>query len=395
MKIFTICALCLAILPIFGFSAAGCSARPQQEEYITIGALLPLTGGGSDEGLRALNGLQLAKEEINARGGILGKMLDIIVLNDRGDEEYIVQQYNELKERGVAAIIGSSYSGPTMALAEASEKDGIPIISPTASNPLVTVGRRNIFRSIFIDDYQAEVMAYFAYLSLGAETAVVFINRDFNTYIQAAGVFTESFSSLGGHVIAREFFSSEEEFPSLLSKYAENPPAVIFCPEDFIPAAILVNSAHELGLSDTYLLGSDAWDGLLTYVYNPEAMERVFYSAPFSFDDETPQVVQFVRDYFSSFSQMPLTGSATAYTCVYILAEAIAIAGSTNRDDIVSAMKTMELETLLGKIRFDENNNPQINVYAIQIRDGQYSTFEKMSLQSLREQRTLREQSRR
>jgi len=381
------------LLIICSLALAGCSPKPQQEEYITIGALLPLTGDGSDEGLRALNGLQLAKEEINAMGGILGKKLDIIVLNDRGDEEYIVQQYNELIQRGVAAIIGSSYSGPTIALANASERDSIPIISPTASNPIVTLGRRNVFRAIFIDDYQAEVMAYFAYQSLGARTAVVFINQDFDTYIQASGVFAESFAALGGYIIAQEFFSSEDEFPELLRKYAANPPQVIFCPEDFIPAAILVNMAHEIGFNNTYLLGSDAWDGLLTYVYNPQAMERAYYSAPFSFDDETPQVVQFVRDYFNSFSQMPLTGSAAAYTCVYILAEAITIAGSTNWDDIVSAMKTMELDTLLGNISFDENNNPHINVYVIQIKDSQYATYEKLSLRDLHEQSALHMQS--
>ena len=141
---------------------AGCSPRPQRQEYILIGALLPLTGDSSDDGLRALNGIHLAKEEINAKGGILGKMLDIIVLNDRGDGEFIVEQYNRLIEKGVAAIIGSSYSGPTITLAAVAERDGIPVISPTASNPAVTLGRSNVFRAIFIDDYQAELMGYFA-----------------------------------------------------------------------------------------------------------------------------------------------------------------------------------------------------------------------------------------
>ena len=228
MKMTTICALCLVVLAIIGFSAVGfstvsCSARPKQEEYITIGALLPLTGGSADEGLRALNGLQLAKEEINANGGILGKKLDIIVLNDRGDEAYIKQQYNELIQRGVAAIIGSSYSGPTIALAEASANDGIPVISPTASNPIVTLGHPNVFRSIFIDDYQAEVMAHFAYQSLGAQTAVMFINRNFDTYIQAAGVFAESFTALGGRIIAQKLFSIEEPFdPVTFAANVEN-----------------------------------------------------------------------------------------------------------------------------------------------------------------------------
>ena len=356
-----------------------CSANKQEQEYILIGALLPLTGSSSDEGLRTLNGMHLALKEINESRSVLGKKIDVIVLNDRGDTEYIVEQYHRLIEKGVAAIIGSSYSGPTLALARASEGDRIPIISPTASNPAVTLGRTNVFRSIFIDNYQAELMAQFAYNSLSARTALVLSNHNYDTYIQAAGVFNESFTALGGHTIAIESFSSEDDFDLILNKYTANPPQVIFCPEDFIPASILINTAYELGFTDTFLLGTDAWDGILTYVYNPEAMTNAFYSAPFSFDDPDERIVNFVRGYFNSFAQMPLAGSATAYTCLYILAEAIEKAGSTNWDDIIQAMKTHEFDTILGNLRFDENNNPYINVYVIQIKDGQYSSYEKIS----------------
>ena len=95
--------LCFLILVI---STNSCS-KAIQDNYITIGALLPLTGKSSDEGLRALNGLKLAKSEINKNGSILGKNLDIVVLNDRGNEKHIVQQYHALKGKGVSASIGA------------------------------------------------------------------------------------------------------------------------------------------------------------------------------------------------------------------------------------------------------------------------------------------------
>ena len=372
--------ICLSLLAVLTLAVNGCTSKPGQQEYITIGALLPLTGESSDEGLRALNGLQLAKTEINEAGGVLGKKLDVIVLNDRGDEEYIVQQYNVLKEKGVAAIIGSSYSRVTTALAKAAEKDGMPVISPTASNPEVTRGRKNVFRAIFIDDYQAEVMAYFAHKSLNAKTAVVLSRQDSGTYTRTAEVFTESFRNRGGLLLAVEPYLSENDFEAVLDKYAANPPDVIFCPEDYIQAAHLVNTAYKAGFSGTYLLGSDAWDGLLTYVFQPEAMKNVYYSAPFSFDDQDEEVTRFVRNFFRSFSQMPLSGSATAYTCVYILAEAIKKAGNTKADDIISAVRANELDLITGHIKFDENNNPRTSVYIIKIEGGEYSTYEKLSL---------------
>jgi branched-chain amino acid transport system substrate-binding protein len=372
----TICFLFLTIIAALN----SCDLKPEKQEYITIGALLPLTGEDSDEGLRALNGLQIAREEINQNGGVLGKKVDIIVLNDRGDEEYVVQQYNALIKKGVIAIIGSSYSGVTLALAKEAEKDGFPIISPTASNPEVTKGRRNVFRAIFIDDYQAEVMAHFARGSLNAQTAVVMNNRNSSSFQRASGVFTKSFRDRGGRIMAVEPYSDGDDFADILGKYTAAPPDVIFCPENFLPAAKLVNSAYEIGLNNTYILGSDAWDGLLAYVYNQDAMINIFYSAPFSFDDKDANVSGFVRKYFESFSQIPLSGSAAAYTTVYILSEAIKKAAGTGKDAIVSAMKEIELDTITGRIKFDQDNNPRTNVYVIQIKGGEYTTYKKMSL---------------
>ncbi|WP_461245879.1 ABC transporter substrate-binding protein [Treponema sp. R6D11] len=372
--------ICFLFLSVTIIALNSCAAKSAKQKYITIGALLPLTGEDSDEGFRALNGLYLAKKEINENGGIMGKKLDVIVLNDRGDEEYIVQQYNKLKEKDVAAIIGSSYSSVTIALANAAEKDGIPVISPTASNPDVTKGRKNVFRAIFIDDYQAEAMAYFARNSLNAKTAVVFINNTNNSFRRVVEIFTKSFIKRDGHIMAEEPYSTWNDFAGILRKYADNPPDVIFCPEDYVPAAKLANTAYEVGLINTPILGSDAWDGLLAYIHNPDTMKNIYYSAPFSFDDQDANVVQFVRKYFDCFSQMPLSGSATAYTCVYILSEAIKKAGGVDKDAVISAIKKNEIDSITGHIRFDENNNPHTNVYIIHLEGGEYSTYEKLSL---------------
>jgi len=370
-----------ALIILTVFFAAGCTRSGEnQQEYITIGVLLPLTGADSDEGLRALNGLQLAKEEINAAGGVLGKKLDFVVLNDRGDEEYIVKQYKILSEKGIAAIIGSSYSNVTLALAIASEKDGIPVISPTASNIEVTRGRRNVFRAIFTDDYQAEAMAHFAAETLNAKTAVVLSQKDSGNYSQIADFFAKSFAKAGGSVLAVESYSSENDFSGILRKYSGNHPDVIFYPGDYTPAAKLINMSYEAGFKNTYLLGSDSWDGLLSYVFQPDALKNVFYTAPFSFDDHDEDVTRFVTNYFESYSQMPLSGSATSYSCVYILAEAIKKAGTTNKDDIIASLKEIDMDVITGRIKFDENNTPRSNVYIIKIEGGEYSSFLKLNL---------------
>jgi branched-chain amino acid transport system substrate-binding protein len=129
-----------------------------------------------------------------------------------------------------------------------------------------------------------------------------------------------------------------------------------------------------------YVLGNDAWDGLLSYIHNPEAMKNTFYSAPFSFDDQDADVTRFVRDYFTAYSLMPLSAAAAAYVCVYIIAEAIERAGSTDPALLIPEIKATEADTVLGRIYFDENNNPRPNVYIMQIKDGVYSAFESISM---------------
>jgi branched-chain amino acid transport system substrate-binding protein len=148
-----------------------------------------------------------------------------------------------------------------------------------------------------------------------------------------------------------------------------------------MPAAgFIINSAYNLGYRETAFLGTDSWDGILSYIQYPEARQSVYYSSSFSSDDNDPAVNEFIKDYFMNFSQMPLTSAATAHTVVHILAEAIENAGNTNSADIVAAMRAGEFDTVTGMITFDENNNPRTYVYVIEIKHGIYSMREKLSI---------------
>ncbi|MCL2699753.1 MAG: ABC transporter substrate-binding protein, partial [Defluviitaleaceae bacterium] len=233
-------------------------------------------------------------------------------------------------------------------------------------------------RTIFIDDYQASAMAYFARNSLDAQTALVVVSDIDGSFNHIAEVFATEFQALGGQT---EMFPIAGSFARIFERYRDDPPDIVYFPANFDAAAEMINAAHAADLSDMHILGSDAWDGLLTYIVEPGAMRNVYYTSAFSFDDPDPAITQFVRRFLSYFSQMPLTASATAYTCVFILAEAIEKAGGTNADDIVSAMRTLEFDTIIGRIRFDENNNPRTSVYVIQIKDGVYSMYKKISAQ--------------
>jgi len=379
-------ALSLHILILLLALCASCDSaserrRANKQEYITIGALFPLTGEHADEGIRALNGLKLARQEINAAGGVLGKKLDIIALDDGGDEKRVVEQYRVLLERGVSAIIGSSFSYVTLPLAKASEADGIPVITPTASNPEITEGRKNVFRMIFLDDDQAKVAASFARGNLGAKTALIM--RGDSRYESMHDVFAAAFRAGGGRIMGEERFKEPADFDSILSKYRNRQPDVIFCAADYIIAAELAEAVHNTGLNNSKLMGTDAWDGILSFAHRLEPMERVYYTAPFSFDESDPKVARFSQRYFDNFSYTPISTSALSYSAVQVLAAAIEKTGGTDAQALINTMRSDVFDVVIGQMRYDENNNPHnlsTYVYIMQIKSGYYSSAKKVSI---------------
>jgi branched-chain amino acid transport system substrate-binding protein len=325
--------------------------------------------------------LQLAKKEINENGGVLGKPLDVIVLNDRGDTGYVVEQYRALREKGAIAIVGSVFSDVTLALAKAAEKDGIPIISPTASNPEVTKGRKNVFRVMFLDNQQAEALAAFSRNKLGARTALV-ISGD-KRYEVLSDIFENTFRAKGGQIIARERYSCPSDFDSILKKYKKNQPDVIFSPTDYIVAAKLAEAAHRAELDRTKLVGTDAWDGILAFLHEPSIMDRVYYASPFAYDDNVQMITQFSQKYFDLFSFMPLSTSALSYSALQVLVQGIEKAQSTDSEAIAAAMRANVIDIITGQIAYDKDNNsssPHSNVYIMRFKDDYYSSFEKIQL---------------
>ena len=139
---------CFLFLTVVSLATVSCFAKSKQQKFITIGALFPLTGASSAEGIYAVSAIQIAKKDINERGGILGKTLDVLILNDRNDADYALQQYNILKGKGIVAIIATNRAGAEDAVLSAAEKDGVLVIvpmAPAAPHAGADSGRENVF----------------------------------------------------------------------------------------------------------------------------------------------------------------------------------------------------------------------------------------------------------
>ena len=248
-------------------------------------------------------------------GGVLGKQVEMVWYDEKGDAAEAVHAYNRLVG-DVVALIGDVTSKPTIAVAELAALDNMPMISATATAYDVTTPGENIFRACFLDPYQGNTMAVYATQKLGKKNAAVIYNiaDDYSTGL--AESFKSKFEELGGTVVAYEAYgASDIDFKSQLTNIASKNPDVIFMPDYYNIVAMIAKQAREAGLDMTFL-GADGWDGLLTVVDDPSILDGCYFCNHYSTDDPDENVQNFLASYTEKYNETPVSFSALGYDCL-------------------------------------------------------------------------------
>lgn len=362
-------AMLLLAMPIIGSA---------DSETIRIGGLAPLTGNVAVYGVATQRGVDLYVEQINAAGGVLGKQVEMVWYDEKGDAAEAVNAYNRLVG-DVVALIGDVTSKPTIAVAELAALDNMPMISATATAYDVTTPGENIFRACFLDPYQGNTMAVYATQKLGKKNAAVIYNiaDDYSTGL--AESFKSKFEELGGTVVAYEAYgASDIDFKSQLTNIASKNPDVIFMPDYYNIVAMIAKQAREAGLDMTFL-GADGWDGLLTVVDDPSILDGCYFCNHYSTDDPDENVQNFLASYTEKYNETPVSFSALGYDAAKILLTAIENAGSTDAQAIVDAMAATDIDGVTGHITYDEHRDPQKDVAMITFEGGEMKLVEKFN----------------
>jgi branched-chain amino acid transport system substrate-binding protein len=348
----------------------GCTKKEAKE--ILIGGVGPITGEAATFGISTKEGIELAVEEWNASGGLLGKQIKLIFQDDKGDPTEAATVYNKLiTQDKVVAIIGTVMSKCSLAGAPICQDNKIPMISPTSTNPKVTQVGDFIFRACFIDPFQGFVGAKFAYENLNARTAGVIFDVG-NDYTKGlAEVFRDSFTNLGGKIVAFEAHpTGTTDFKAQLTKIIAAKPDIIYIPDYYNDVALIAKQARELGFKGAFI-GGDGWDSPKLTEIGGKAVEGGFFTNHFSKDDQRPIVQEFVKKYKQKFNKEPDALAALAYDAAYIMFDAIKRAGSTVGEKIRDALKATNINVVSGLVKFDENRNPIKSAVIIQIKNGQ------------------------
>lgn len=356
-----------------GGSASGGS----DSDTIRIGGLAPLTGDAASYGVAVNNAIQMAVEDINVNGGIDGKQIEYIYYDEKGDTTEATNAYNKLvQDDKVVAIIGDVTTKPTLAVAQTSQQDNIPIITATATAAEVTLTGPNIFRACFTDPFQGELMASYASEKLGATKVAVLSDMADDYSSGIAEAFVAKAEELGMQVVADEKYQDGDvDFKSQLTNIKGQNPDVLFLPVYYEDLRLISAQAKEVGVT-AQLCGADGWDSVLTDNFDSSVLNGGVFCSQYSTESTDERVQNFISAYKEKYEMDPNMFAVLAYDATNMMAQAISDAGSTDSQAIIDAMAALEYDGLTGRMTFDEDRNPQKSAVIVSIQDNAYKFVE-------------------
>ena len=376
-------AIVLALAMLAACGGTPSAPPPAQVDEVVIGVLAPLTGPVAQFGVAVMQGIDLYVDQFNARGGL---QIRLERFDEEGQAALGVAGYFDVVDRGATAIIGAVTSGVTMAVVPLAYDDNMPMITASSTHENVTVcsetGRvfTNMFRSCFIDPFQGQKMAEFAYEILNARTAAILYNNEIDYSIGLTQAFRARAEELGLEIVATATFQTGAvDFRGQLTSIATHNPDVLFVPEYYQAVSLVGPQSIDAGLADTVLLGADGWATIGDFMDDPSSLEGSFFLTGFSPDVDDPQVQTFIDDFRAAKGMMPNMFAAQAYDAAMILIAAIELALADgympNTDDfktaVIAHMAATDVVGVTGHIVFDQFNNPQKTAVILTIYNGE------------------------
>lgn len=378
-RIALLLAAVMLLTVVVGCSKTTSTGGGDKKGEILIGGNFEMSGGAATFGKSSANGINLAFKEINAKGGVLGKQLRLVTADNKSEPgESTVAATKLITQDKVVAVLGSVASSDTLAAVPVAMQYKIPLVSPTSTNPKVTVDEKTgkvndyIFRVCFIDPFQGEVAANFVLNTLGKKTAAIYIDQKSDYSLGLAEVFEKVFKAGGGEIVATEKYvaGQDKDFKATLTRIKGKNPEVIFIPGYYQEVGLIVKQARELGIN-VPVVGGDGWDSSdLVKIAGAAPLNNTYFVNHVATDD--PAAKAFVDSYKKEYNQDPDALAVLAYDAAYVLAKAIENAGDTNGDKIKAALENIkDFKAVSGNTTIDpKTHNPIKSAVILEVKDG-------------------------
>lgn len=336
---------------IFSFSAMAV-------EQVRIVGILAKTGIAAEDNAPEFQMIQLAVEELNSHGGLLGQPVELIILDNESTPIGATLAAKKAVKLQATAVIGGIWSSHCLAIAPILQQEGIPMISTSSTIPKVTRIGDYIFRVCFTDSIQGKVMAQFAYTELGAQTAIVLKTLDEIYSLTLAEFFVNTFQQYGGKVLFEGNYRIKAvDFENILKEVQMLKPDVVFVPGFSRDSGLLIKQAVSMGIQ-TIFLGGDGFGQI--HDYGSSAVEGSFYSNHWHPEVRSEKSIHLQNIYKQKYKKKITTVWAPlAYDAVMVLADAIRRAESIDRTRIRESLAgTNGFQGVTGIISFDEYGDP-------------------------------------
>lgn len=327
---------------------------------IKIGYFGDLSGPTFNFGQSAINGVLMAADQLNQGGGINGRKIDVVIDDDKGSPEEAARLTAKLIDQDkVIAIVAGGTSGNSRAAAPKAQSSHVPLISPSSTDPAVTMVGDYIFRACFVDEFQGEVMASFAINSLKAKKAAILFDFNSSYGRGLTDFFQNSFRRLGGEIVNEQSYTQgDADFKGQLVSIRASEPDVIYIPGYYGDVTVIAKQARQLGLTQP-LLGGDGWDAPELWQLGGDALNGAYISTHYSVDDPSPAIQSFVQEYRQRYGNLlPDAHAALAYDAAQLLFDAIGRAGTTDGAKLRDALaQTKDFHGVTGNISMDAHRN--------------------------------------
>jgi branched-chain amino acid transport system substrate-binding protein len=360
---------CLAVLAL-----AACSRGADPDKELRIGLLVPQSAVPSMAVSRGAAEALVAR--VNAEGGLdLGgrKLMVRLLVEDTGGqvERVMAAATRLISQERVSALVGPYYSRTAIPVAGVAEQSHVPMVSPSASNPLLTKGRNSVFRVCMVDTVQGRIMARFAQEDLGLRRAAVLFDEADAYSDGLAGLFSESFGLLGGQVTAREtYVTGATDFTAQLARIRASGAQALFLPNFPADLVLQVAQARAAGFSGVFL-GGDSWDSDKSIHALPQA-EGAFFSTDFAWSSLAGQLLHEAERYRQELGAPLDKNAALTLDALGVILAGAKAAGSADPVSLREGIASLRgYEGFSGRLSFERGGDAVRGAHIMAIEGGQ------------------------
>lgn len=371
-----ILALVAALLVIAGCGSKSSGSSGSSAAVFKVGVAGPMTGQYATYGASHKAGAQIAIDELNAAGGVNGGKAEMVLGDDLGDpQQAVLVAQKFIGDKSLVVVDGHQFSGATIAAGAKYQAAGLPMISPSATNPDITDLGSFIWRICMTDAVQGAGLAKYSVDTLGKkQIAVIYDNSDYGRGL--ADAYASGVTSGGGTIVAKQQYATgDTDFKAQLTKIKAANPDLLFMSGYYPEGSKIAQQARELGMT-VQLLGSDGYASDQLPKLGGAAVNGMLVSTFFDYTKQDPAVQKFVAAYKAKYAGAnPDWFAANSYDVVMLAAAAAKKAGKNDRTAINDALGSLgTYQGISGPITFDKNGDVQKPLSIVVVKDGQLVT---------------------